>query len=67
MAGEGTDDKENFGIVVDGITMPGYDTLEQAQTAIDNDSNLQKKGAVATKLYGNPKKGIYKSGDKPWS
>jgi len=58
--------EERFGIVVDGIVMPGHNSLSQAQEAIDNNSQLKAKGAVATPLSASVKKGTYKSGDKPW-
>ena len=41
---------EKYGIIVDGISLPGYASLEEAQTKIDNNPVLKSKGAVAAKL-----------------
>lgn len=43
-------EKERFAIVVDGINLPGYDSLEKAQAVIDNNPVLKMKKAVAAKL-----------------
>jgi len=45
-----TESTGRFAIFVDGINMPGFNSLEEAQAHIDKDPKLQKKGAVATGL-----------------
>ena len=47
--------EENWAIHVDGIAKTGY-TEEDAKREISNSKVLREKGAVATRLYGNPVK-----------
>lgn len=51
-------EQERWAIHVDGIAIPGY-TEDEAKREIRSRPELQNKGAVATRLYGNPSKVKY--------
>jgi hypothetical protein len=43
-------DKGRWGINVDGIIMPGFDSKNEAQGHIDRNPELQRKKAIATPI-----------------
>ena len=47
--------EERWAIHVDGITLPGYNSYEEAQARIDADPDLKSRRAVAVQLVGAPR------------
>lgn len=54
-----------FAVIVDGIAIPGHDSMDDAASAIKNDAVLRGKGAVATGLSGSAKGRKYSSDYRP--
>lgn len=59
---DGKAEEKRFAVHVDGIAIPGFSSLKEAEKEIRRRPNWQKRGAVATQLYAKPIGDIYQSG-----